>query len=179
MSIPTSPPHAADGDPPSGAPPSPAAAPSPVDAPAEAAVRRCPGCARTGRTPPGSRDHRHLLTGSGVLVIGAGVQALSGMLFSLIAANGDPKTNFGNASALFTSVLFVTYLAGLGLPVSLARYSADRSDDSHVIFSWALAGHGRRAAVVGVGALPRRRRPEGRRRAVVLERVSAARAVHG
>ncbi len=90
--------------------------------------------------PDSSRmaGHRHLLTGSGVLVIGAGVQALSGMLFSLIAANGDIKANFGNASALFTSVLFVTYLAGLGLPVALARYSADRSDPSHVIFTWAL-----------------------------------------
>ena len=90
------------------------------------------------RSSDGPGDHRHLLTGSGVLVIGAGIQAVTGMLFSLLAANGDLKANFGNASALFTSVLFVTYLAGLGLPVALARYSADRSIDSHVIFGWAL-----------------------------------------
>jgi len=83
-------------------------------------------------------DHKHLITGSGVLVIGAAVQAVGGMLFSLIVAQGDTKSDFGNASALFTSVLFVTYLAGLGLPVSLARFSADRSRAAHVIFSWGV-----------------------------------------
>ena len=96
------------------------------------------GRLRPGRPSDGPGGHRHLLTGSGVLVVGAGVQALTGMVFSLLAANGDRKANFGNASALFTSVLFVTYLAGLGLPVALARYSADRSRESHVIFGWGL-----------------------------------------
>lgn len=81
-------------------------------------------------------EHRHLLTGSGVLVIGAAVQGLGGMLFSLIVAQWDTKTAFGDASALYTSALFVTYLAGLGLPVALARYSTDRSTDSHVVFAW-------------------------------------------
>ena len=65
--------------------------------------------------------HRHLLTGSSVLVAGAAVQGLGGMVFSLIVAQWDTKAAFGDASALFTSVLFVTYLAGLGLPVALAR----------------------------------------------------------
>ncbi|QXC59558.1 hypothetical protein KSP35_14320 [Aquihabitans sp. G128] len=80
--------------------------------------------------------HKHLLTGSSVLVVGAAVQGLGGMVFSLIVAQWDTKAHFGDASALFTSVLFVTYLAGLGLPVALARYSADRSEGSHVIFAW-------------------------------------------
>lgn len=84
-------------------------------------------------------SHRHLLTGSSVLVVGAAVQGIGGMGFSLIVAQWDTKADFGNASALFTSVLFVTYLAGLGLPVALARYAADRSVDSHVVFSWAVA----------------------------------------
>jgi O-antigen/teichoic acid export membrane protein len=70
------------------------------------------------------------------LVLGAAVQGLGGMGFSLVVAQIDPKATFGTASALFTSVLFVTYLAGLGLPVALARYSADRSVDSHVVFAW-------------------------------------------
>ncbi len=134
MSTPTSASRAPDGD---EKPDLPAPAPAPAfgaSASASLLTRlrpHRPDAARVAR-------HRDLLTGSGVLVIGAGVQALSGTLFSLIAANGDAKSNFGNASALFTSVLFVTYLAGLGLPVSLARYSADRSEDSHVVFSWAL-----------------------------------------
>lgn len=84
------------------------------------------------------RRHRHLLTGSGVLVIGAAVQGLGGMIFSLIVANWDSKEAFGDASALYTSVLFVTYLAGLGLPVAMARYAADRDRDSHVVFTWGM-----------------------------------------
>ena len=71
-----------------------------------------------------------------MLVIGAAVQGLGGMLFSLIVAQWDTKDAFGQASALYTSALFVTYLAGLGLPVALARYAADRSEDSHVLFAW-------------------------------------------
>ncbi|CAN5583307.1 hypothetical protein BH10ACT1_BH10ACT1_28940 [soil metagenome] len=80
--------------------------------------------------------HKHLLTGSSVLVVGAAVQGLGGMVFSLIVAQWDTKAHFGDASALFTSILFVTYLAGLGLPVALARYASDRSTDSHVVFAW-------------------------------------------
>lgn len=82
--------------------------------------------------------HLHLLAGSSVLVVGAAVQGLSGMAFSLIVAQMDTKSNFGDASALFTSVLFVTYLAGLGLPVALARYAGDRSVGSHVVFAWGI-----------------------------------------
>ena len=73
-----------------------------------------------------------------MLVLGAAVAGLGGMGFSLIVAQVDTKANFGDASALFTSVLFVTYLAGLGLPVALARYSTDRSVDSHVVFAWGI-----------------------------------------
>ncbi len=85
------------------------------------------------RRPTG---HRHLLTGSAVLVVGAGIQAVTGALFWLAAANLDTQRNVGNATALYTSVLFGGYLAGLGLPVALARYAADRSVASHVTFTW-------------------------------------------
>ena len=81
---------------------------------------------------------RHLLTGSTVLVLGAAVQGFGGLAFSILVSKIDVKADFGNATALFTSVLFVTYLAGLGLPVALARYAPDRSTDSHVIFTWGV-----------------------------------------
>lgn len=83
-------------------------------------------------------SQKHLLTGSSVLVLGAAVAGLGGMVFSLIVAQVDTKAHFGDASALFTSVLFVTYLAGLGLPVALARYATDRSVASHVVFAWGI-----------------------------------------
>jgi O-antigen/teichoic acid export membrane protein len=83
--------------------------------------------------------HRHLLTGSAALVLTAGVQALSGALFWLIAARVDEQTDVGHATALFTSVLFVAFLAGLGQPVAAARYAAGRTRDDHVIYAWGAA----------------------------------------
>ena len=100
--------------------------------------------------PPGEADdapvdgakrggaHRHLITGSAVLVIGAAVQALGGSLFWLLAANIDPKPVVGTATALFTSINFVVYVAGLGLPVALARFAVGRSDDADTIFTWSI-----------------------------------------
>ncbi len=140
--------------------PSPPAAPEPDLAPdhavapgAEAtpASRRA-ALARRFRSQAGA-GHRQLLTGSSVLVIGAAVQGLGGMVFSLIVAQNDVKADFGNASALFTSVLFVTYLAGLGLPVALARYAADRSEGSHVVFAWGVAATAIAAVVTSVAYL--------------------------
>ncbi len=83
-------------------------------------------------------EHRHLITGSAVLVIGAAVQALGGSLFWLLAAHIDAKPVVGTATALFTSVNFVTYVAGLGLPVSLARFAVGRTDDADTTFTWAI-----------------------------------------
>jgi len=80
--------------------------------------------------------HRHLLTGSVALVLTAGVQAVSGALFWLIAARVDTQTDVGHATALFTSVLFVAFVAGLGQPVAAARYAAGRTRDDHVLYAW-------------------------------------------
>ena len=109
-------------------------APAPVPADLHPGVESLGGLARLKAGATGR--HRHLLTGSTVLVVGAAVQGLGGMAFSLVVAQLDTKSVFGDATALFTSTLFVTYLAGLGLPVALARYAADRSDDSHTVFTW-------------------------------------------
>ncbi len=101
----------------------------------------------TADAPSGSRrerisgraaTHRHLLAGSAALVIGAAVQALTGAVFWLVAARIDTTTDVGRATALFTSVLFIAYLAGLGLQVSLARFAPGRDDESHAVFSWAV-----------------------------------------
>lgn len=95
--------------------------------------------------------HRHLLTGSAVLVVGAGIQALTGALFWVVAAKLDRQSNVGNATALYTSVLFGGYLAGLGLPVALARYAADRSDSSEVTFTWGTLATLLSSVVASVG----------------------------
>ncbi len=99
------------------------------------------------------RPHRHLLAGSAALVVGAAVQAVTGAVFWLVAARIDTTDDVGRATALFTSILFIAYLAGLGLQVSLARYAPGRDHDSHATFSWAVAATCASATVVGAGYL--------------------------
>ncbi|MFL6205456.1 MAG: lipopolysaccharide biosynthesis protein [Acidimicrobiales bacterium] len=97
--------------------------------------------------------HRHLLTGSAALVLTAGVQALSGALFWLIAARVDEQSDVGHATALFTSVLFVAFMAGLGQPVAAARYAAGRTRADHVLYAWGAAATAVAAVVFGIGYL--------------------------
>lgn len=104
--------------------------------------------------PARVRGHRHLLTGSAFLVAGAAIQALSGAVFWLIAAHLDSEDVVGAAGKLATSVLFVTYLAGLGLPVALARYATDASADSEVTFTRGALATTAAALVFGAAYVP-------------------------
>jgi O-antigen/teichoic acid export membrane protein len=97
--------------------------------------------------------HRHLLTGAAALVLTAGVQAVSGSVYWLIAARVDTQTDVGHATALFTSVLFVAFVAGLGQPVAVARYAAGRTRDDHVLFAWGSLATTVASAVVGIAYL--------------------------
>ncbi len=85
-----------------------------------------------------------------MLVVGAGIQALSGAVFWLIAAKLDTTIDVGDAAKLFQSVLFVTYLAGLGLPIALARYAAGRDSDSDVTFTWAVVATTAAGSLMGL-----------------------------
>ena len=97
--------------------------------------------------------HRHLLTGSAAMVLTAGVQAVSGALFWLVAARADSQTDVGHATALFTSTLFVTFLAGLGLPVAIARYASGRTREDHVLYAWSTVATAVAGVIVGLGYL--------------------------
>lgn len=105
--------------------------------------------APTGR----AGKHRHLLAGSAALVVGAAVQAVTGAVFWLVAARIDTTDDVGRATALFTSILFIAYLAGLGLQVSLARFAPGRDEESHVVFTWAVLATVVSATLVGGGYL--------------------------
>src|SRR5690606_20530866 len=97
--------------------------------------------------------HRHLLTGSAALVVTAGVQAVSGAVYWLIAARRDLQTDVGHATALFTSVVFVAFVAGLGQPVAAARYAAGRERSDHVLFAWGALATVVASAVFGIAYL--------------------------
>ena len=94
--------------------------------------------------------HRHLLTGSLALVITAGVTAASGAANWLIAARADEQSDVGYATALYTSILFVAFVAGLGQPVAVARYAAGRGRDDHVLFAWGALATTVASALIGV-----------------------------
>jgi O-antigen/teichoic acid export membrane protein len=85
------------------------------------------------------------------MVATVAVQALSGSLFWLVAARSDPQTDVGHGTALFTSVLFVAFLAGLGLPVAVARYAAGRGRDDHVLFAWSAVATVAASVVLATG----------------------------
>lgn len=97
--------------------------------------------------------HRHLLTGSAALVLTAGVQAISGALYWLLAARSDTQTDVGHATALLTSVMFVSFLGGLGQPVAAARYAAGRTRDDHVLFAWGALALTLATALFSIGYL--------------------------
>lgn len=97
--------------------------------------------------------HRHLLTGSAALVLTAGVQAISGAVYWLIAARVDTQTDVGHATALLTSALFVAFVGGLGQPVAAARYAAGRTRADHVLFAWGALATTAGTAVVGLAYL--------------------------
>jgi O-antigen/teichoic acid export membrane protein len=69
--------------------------------------------------------HRRLVRGSTWLTATVAVTALSGFTFWVLAAGLEDKDVVGQATALFTSVMFVNYATNLGLPVALARYVID------------------------------------------------------
>lgn len=97
--------------------------------------------------------HRHLLTGSAAMVATVAVQALSGSLFWLLAARADQQDDVGRATALFTSALFVAFVAGLGLPVAVARYAAGRGRDDHVLLAWSALATTLAGAIASVAYL--------------------------
>ena len=84
-----------------------------------------------------AEGHRRVLTGSAAVVASLVVHAVTGSVYWLIAARLDAQHDVGHATALYTSVLFVAFLTGLGLPVAIARYGTGTQRDDHVLFTWA------------------------------------------
>jgi hypothetical protein len=59
-------------------------------------------------------------------------------LFWLLAARWEETGDVGRASALFQSVLFLTFISSLGLPIALARFGGD-PDDGPALFASGVA----------------------------------------
>jgi len=76
--------------------------------------------------------------GSAWILASTVIGAIGGALFWVAAARTATTAQVGTAAALFSLVGFVNYLTGLGLPVMVARYGGDHTDDSRVLYNWAI-----------------------------------------
>jgi O-antigen/teichoic acid export membrane protein len=68
----------------------------------------------------------------------AGLAAFGGFIYWLVVARIAPAGIVGAAAALYSSVQFVNYLTGLGLPIAVARYGASPKHESSVLFNWSV-----------------------------------------
>jgi O-antigen/teichoic acid export membrane protein len=75
---------------------------------------------------------------SNVVILQMAILGGSGFLFWLIAANRFSAFQLGEASALVSITMFVTFLTTLGLPVTVTRFGSGRSIDDRVVFSWSI-----------------------------------------
>jgi O-antigen/teichoic acid export membrane protein len=91
-----------------------------------------------GRAAAAAANHGPQLRGSVWLSLAVVTNALGGFVFWLVAARLYDGEEFGQASALFTTVLFVNYATSLGLPVAVGRYARDHTAGAHRLFNVAL-----------------------------------------
>ena len=89
---------------------------------------------------PGVKEgaSRHVFRGSVWFIVSLGLGALGGFVFWWLAARLEPAATVGEASALFTAILFIAYLTSMGLPVAVAKYGALDHPATHSLWSWAL-----------------------------------------
>src|SRR5699024_8389642 len=78
-----------------------------------------------GRTGASQLRGSRLVRGSAWILVGMAAQALLGFAFWTLGARSFDTTQVGRASGLFTIAQFLTYAAGLGLTVTLARFASD------------------------------------------------------
>ncbi|MGO9856275.1 MAG: diguanylate cyclase [Acidimicrobiales bacterium] len=68
----------------------------------------------------------------------AGLAAFGGFVYWLLIARIAPAHVVGTAAALYSSVQFVNYMTGLGLPIAVARYGSSPKHDPSVLFNWSV-----------------------------------------
>lgn len=68
----------------------------------------------------------------------AGLAAFGGFVYWLLIARIAPAHVVGTAAALYSSVQFVNYMTGLGLPIAVARYGSSPKHEPSVLFNWSV-----------------------------------------
>ena len=84
------------------------------------------------------RNNLPLFRSSFSLSTAAAIAAFGGFVFWVLIARVAPATRVGEAAALFSSIQFVNYATGLGLPIAVARYGVSGRRSPSVLFNWAI-----------------------------------------
>jgi O-antigen/teichoic acid export membrane protein len=84
------------------------------------------------------RNNLPLFRSSFSLSTAAAIAAFGGFVFWVLIARVAPATRVGEAAALFSSIQFVNYATGLGLPVAVARYGVTGRRAPSILFNWAI-----------------------------------------
>jgi O-antigen/teichoic acid export membrane protein len=82
--------------------------------------------------------HGKFVRSSNYVAIQMAILGGGGFLFWLIAANRFPVADLGRAAALVSITVFVNYLTGLGIPVTVTRFASGRSSEHRTVFSWCI-----------------------------------------
>ena len=84
------------------------------------------------------RNNLPLFRSSFSLSTAAAIAAFGGFVYWVLIARVAPATRVGEAAALFSSIQFVNYATGLGLPIAVARYGVTKRRTPSVLFNWAI-----------------------------------------
>lgn|GEM_PF-5445972 len=82
--------------------------------------------------------HGKFVRSSNYVAIQMAILGGGGFLFWLIAANRFPVADVGRAAALVSITVFVNYLTGLGIPVTVTRFASGLSREHRAVFSWCV-----------------------------------------
>jgi O-antigen/teichoic acid export membrane protein len=91
------------------------------------------------RAEAGGSHSSQVLRGSVWFIAAVGIGAAGGFAFWWLAVRLRPPEIVGQASALFTVILWISFLTSMGLPVAVARYGSSEHRSTHSLWSWALA----------------------------------------
>lgn len=84
------------------------------------------------------RNNLPLFRSSFSLSTAAAIAAFGGFVYWVLIARVAPAIRVGEAAALFSSIQFVNYATGLGLPIAVARYGVTKRRAPSVLFNWAI-----------------------------------------
>ncbi|GIU84157.1 MAG: hypothetical protein KatS3mg008_0932 [Acidimicrobiales bacterium] len=87
---------------------------------------------------PTRTTRRPVLVGAAWMVPTLAVQAGGQLVFSIIASRIHSPDVFGLASGLWSAVIFVSFMSGMGLTIGIPIYGADLSRDGRGIYTWSL-----------------------------------------